>query len=69
MNEREFAQELQLILEAGGAEQGPLDPEQVVRVEDFESVGMLTHDVGLVVMMKDGSEFQLTVVQSRHVRD
>ena len=68
MNEREFAKELELILEAGGAEQGPLDPEQVVRVEDFESVGMLTHDVGLVVTMKGGSEYQVTIKLSREAR-
>ncbi len=68
MDEKQFAEELVLILEAGGAEQGPLDPEQVIRVEDFESVGMLTHDVGLVVTMKDGSEFQVTIKQSREAR-
>jgi len=29
---------------------------------------MLTNDAGIVVTMKDGSEFQITIVQSRPAR-
>jgi hypothetical protein len=42
-----------------------LDIEQVTRVETFEAAGMLTRDRGLVVTMKDGSEFQITIVRSK----
>jgi hypothetical protein len=38
------------------------------RVDSFEDVGILTTDAGLVLTMKDGSEFQITVVQSREGR-
>ena len=31
----------------------------------FEDVGVMTNDTGFVVMMADGSEFQVTVKQSK----
>ena len=31
----------------------------------FEMAGVLTRDKGLVVKLKDGSEFQITITQSR----
>lgn len=34
------------------------------RVVTYEQVGMLTGNSGLVVTMEDGSEFQITIVQS-----
>ncbi|MBI3201584.1 MAG: hypothetical protein HYZ29_08580 [Myxococcales bacterium] len=34
-------------------------------VETFRDAGMLTDDAGFVVTLRDGSEFQITVVQSR----
>ncbi|MGH9867089.1 MAG: hypothetical protein ACREAA_02850 [Candidatus Polarisedimenticolia bacterium] len=37
-------------------------------VQTFEEVGMLTRDAGLVVTMTDGTEYQVTVVQSRMAR-
>ena len=37
-------------------------------VETFEAVGMLSMNKGVVVRMNDGSEFQLTIVQSRRPR-
>ena len=42
--------------------------QDVKRVQTFEEVGMLTRDHGLVVTMNDGSEFQLTITQSRETR-
>ena len=33
--------------------------------ETFDERGLLTHDNGLVVSMRDGTEFQITVKQSR----
>ena len=35
------------------------------RVETFENTGVLTKNRGLVVRFEDGSEFQLTIVQSK----
>lgn len=34
-------------------------------VVSFEEAGVMTMNKGLVVRMRDGSEFQLTIVQSR----
>lgn len=45
-----------------------LDIEQVRSVRTFQDVGMLTTDAGLLITMKDGSEFQITIVQSRNAR-
>lgn len=36
-----------------------------ITAEHFESAGMLTTDEGLVLRMRDGSEFTLTVQQRR----
>jgi len=37
----------------------------VDEVETFKSAGVLTTDRGLVVSLEDGSEFQITIVQSK----
>ena len=43
-----------------------IDPEAGVdSVETFETRGVLTTNQGLVVKMRDGSEFQITIVRSR----
>ena len=34
-------------------------------VRTYDEAGVLTRDAGLVVRMQDGSEFQMTIVQSR----
>ena len=36
-----------------------------LRVRTFEDAGLMTHDKGLVITLPDGTEFQLTIVQSR----
>ncbi|GMU83736.1 MAG: hypothetical protein AMXMBFR47_36060 [Planctomycetota bacterium] len=38
-------------------------------VTTFEAGGYLTRDAGLVVRTADGSEFQITIVQSRYGSD
>ena len=38
---------------------------EVRNVESFETAGLMTSNEGLVVHMDDGTEFQLTIVQSR----
>ena len=40
------------------------EDEEVKNVQTFEEVGMLTMNKGIVVMMKDKSEFQITIVRS-----
>ncbi len=35
------------------------------RAETFEKAGVMTMNRGLVVRLKDGCEYQLTIVQSR----
>lgn len=44
------------------------DAPAVTRVATFEGDGVLTTDRGLVVRLADGSEFQITIVQSRRAR-
>ena len=34
-------------------------------VRTFEQAGVMTYNKGLVISLPDGSEFQLTIVQSR----
>ena len=36
-----------------------------MRVETYEQAGVLTYNKGLVITLPDGSEYQLTIVQSR----
>ncbi len=38
-------------------------------ITTFEAGGYLTRDAGLVVRLPDGSEFQITIVQSRYASD
>lgn len=38
------------------------------RVDEFENTGLLTRDAGVLVGFEDGSEFQVTVVQSKRRR-
>lgn len=39
--------------------------EERPKVRSFSDAGLLTTDIGLVLKFSDGSEFQLTIVQSR----
>ena len=36
-----------------------------LRVETFANAGVMTYNKGLVITLPDGSEYQLTIVQSR----
>ncbi len=60
MSESEFAEYLDEALMWSSEEDG-----MIIGSGSFESVGMMTRNEGLVVRMKDGSEFQVTVVKSR----
>ena len=41
------------------------ETEMECEIASFEDVGMMTNDTGFVVKMADGSEFQVTVKQSK----
>ena len=41
------------------------DRDEIRSILTFDEAGMLTNDKGLVVRASDGSEFQITIVQSR----
>ena len=60
MSESEFAEYLDEALMWSNEETG-----MIIGTGSFESVGMMTRNEGLVVRMKNGSEFQITVVKSR----
>lgn len=72
MDEREMETALndlfaELILEADCDEYPEDLPEELSGLEmvrTFEEAGILTYNKGLVLRMKDGSEFQITVVRS-----
>ena len=36
-----------------------------LRVHTFDEAGVMSRDAGLVITLPDGTEFQLTIVQSR----
>ena len=72
MNEKEFERALMMTLAEAPDDyktDEALNIEQVRSVRTFEDVGVLTGNRGVVVTLTDGSEFQLTVVQSRQARD
>ena len=61
MNEREFNDVLcEMILASDPYESGAT----VVTVRTYEEAGVLAGNEGLVVRLEDGSEFQVTTVQS-----
>jgi hypothetical protein len=41
----------------------------VQQISTFEDEMILTTDKGVVIHMEDGSEFQITIVQSKRARD
>lgn len=44
------------------------DAEGIAHVTTFAEAGLLTGNIGVVLRMADGSEFQITIVQSRGPR-
>ena len=43
----------------------PCELAEIEHTSTFDEAGVLTRDAGLVITTADGSEFQLTIVQSR----
>ena len=68
MDARRFERWLAEAIEERRAETDE-DEDPIRDVEDFVQAGMLTNDRGLVVRFADGSEIQVTLVQSRCRRD
>jgi len=69
MDDKQFADALRDVLAETDGASDDLNQMTIRRIDSFEDVGMLTRNAGLVVRMTDGSEFQVTVVQSRPARD
>lgn len=59
MKEAEVADMLAEVLADASAEGGP-----VSRVDTFAEQGLMTKNTGIVILMEDGSEFQVTIVRS-----
>jgi len=68
MNEERFESLLATMLEEHADLDENDDDVVVAEVVTFRDAGVLTYDRGLVVRMVDGSEFQVTLVQSRGAR-
>jgi hypothetical protein len=60
MTETKLAEYLMEVLDFASSEDG-----MVVGVDTFESAGLLTNNEGLVIKMKTGEVFQLTIKQSK----
>ncbi len=45
------------------------DADEVRRMDTFQDAGLLTRDNGVLISMKDGSEFQISIVQSAGADD
>jgi len=68
MDDERFADELREVLAETDDASDHINQTSILRIERFDEVGMLTENAGLVITMKDGSQFQLTVVQARPAR-
>lgn len=63
MNEQVIREALEMVLDGEPMEDTALEETREVR--SFEEAGVLSRDEGLVLRMQDGSEFQITIRQSR----
>lgn len=59
MNEQDMVQTIRDAL---------VEVDGVKSTRTFEDAGVLTDDQGLVLRMEDGSEFQITIVQSKRAK-
>jgi hypothetical protein len=66
MDELEMQELLQESLAFGDEQTGE---QHIKRILTFERAGLLTRNRGLVLTMADGSEFQITIVQSKLAED
>lgn len=64
MEEAEVVDLLISLLEGEDSDEGLLAAHPL-RAVNFTETGLLTRDAGVLLKIEDGSEFQITVVQSR----
>lgn len=64
MNEQIIREALELVLN-GELSLEDTDLEEIRVAQSFNEAGVLSGDEGLVLRMQDGSEFQITIRQSR----
>lgn len=64
MNEQVIREALEMIL-AGEFSLEDTALEEIRSARSFDEAGVLSGDEGLVLRMQDGSEFQITIRQSR----
>jgi hypothetical protein len=60
MKEHEMESYLMEVLDWAQNEDG-----MIVDIDTFESAGLMTNNQGLVLKMKDGSQFQLKITKSK----
>jgi hypothetical protein len=65
MHTQGFAACLKGVLFEGLGVNESFDPDGIARVETYKEARIVTHDAGLVVTMDDGTEFQITIMQTR----
>jgi hypothetical protein len=68
MTEERFAEALHDAIREAGLDDDT-DLCAVADVRGFADAGVMTGNVGLVVQLDDGSEWQVTVIQSRFAAD
>lgn len=61
----ELREALQQLIEMAAQEPTEFDFVGVTDVRSYEEAMVMTRDEGLVVKLDDGSEFQITITQSR----
>ena len=64
MNEKTIEDALNLLI-SGGLDLGDTALGEVSNIKTYAEAGILTRDSGLVLRMEDGSEFQITIKQSK----
>lgn len=66
MNAEDLAEVVEDLLRAVAEdEDGDAEELHGARLASFRRAGLLTSDAGVVITLADGSEFQLSVIQSR----
>ena len=68
MTEHAFAAELVTLLNGDVDPEDAFEESPVDRAVPYDEAGVLTRNAGIVVRLRDGSEFQITVVRSRGPR-
>ena len=68
MNEQEFQEQLQEWIMEGINANSEEDRQAIVRIRTFEEAMIMTENKGLVIRLPDGSEFQVTINQSKRAK-